>query len=104
MLNSLVGQNPMPLLMHVIQCKVSVRPGYVINQVRPDLLRQNVIQMTQPSFNPDPTVLFEYTNCNPFHHFTADQVSPYHDTYIYTVHLVMILIWWFGDFGFDRQI
>ena len=60
MLNSLVGQNPMPLLMHVIQCKVSVRPGYVINQVRPDLLRQNVIRMTQPSFNPDPTVLFEY--------------------------------------------
>ena len=23
---------------------------------------------------------------------------------VYTVHLAVILIWWFGDFGFDHQI
>ena len=48
-------QNQMPLLMHMIQYRIWVRPRCFINQVRPtDLYRpgQNVTQMTRPSFNP----------------------------------------------------
>ena len=44
-------QDQMPLLMSVIQCKIWVRPGYFINQVRPTGPGPNVTwvtQMTQP--------------------------------------------------------
>ena len=43
---------------HVIQCRVRIRPGYLIKRVRPTRSRQNVTrltlmtQMTQPGFNP----------------------------------------------------
>ena len=48
----------MPLLMHVIQCRIRGRPGYFINLVRPAWPGQNVTQltwiyrMTWPGFNP----------------------------------------------------
>ena len=44
------------LLIHMIQCKIWIKPKCFIKQVRPASLRQYVIQltwMTWPSFNPD---------------------------------------------------
>ena len=50
------GWEQMSLLMHVIQCRIQVRPGYFINQVRRTRPGQNMTQltrMTRPGFNPD---------------------------------------------------
>ena len=48
------GQTPSST--HVIQCRIRVRPGYLIKRVRPTWPGQNVTRltwMTLPSFNPD---------------------------------------------------
>ena len=53
------GQEQTPLLMHVIQCRIWVRPGYFINWVRPAWPGQSITRltwitwMTRPSFNPN---------------------------------------------------
>ena len=51
-------QEQMPLIMHMIQCRILVKPGYFINWVRPAWPGQNVTQliwitrMTRSGFNP----------------------------------------------------
>ena len=42
----------MPLLLHVIQYRIRIRPGYFINRVRPAWPGQNMTQVNLPSFNP----------------------------------------------------
>ena len=48
-----------PWSMHMIQCRIRIRPRYFIKQIRPTWPRQNVTRMTQiaqmtrPGFNPD---------------------------------------------------
>ena len=55
-LNLLLWSEQTPLLTHVIQCRIRVRPRCFINRVRPTWPGQNVTQltwMTRPSFNLD---------------------------------------------------
>ena len=50
------GREQMPLLTHVIQCKIPVRSRYFINQVSlawPGQKVSRLTQITRPSFNPD---------------------------------------------------
>ena len=50
------GRKQMPLLMHMIQHRIQVRPGYFINRIRVAWLRWNVTWLTQitwPGLNPD---------------------------------------------------
>ena len=50
------GWDQTPLLTHVIQCRIQVKPRYFINRVRPAWPGQNVTwstRISRPSFNPD---------------------------------------------------
>ena len=68
MFSSLIDQDQVPLLLHMIKFRIWVRLEYFINQLRPDWPSQNVTWvnlltwMSQPSFNSDMhSLLASYT-------------------------------------------
>ena len=79
------GREQTPLLTHVIQCRIQVRPWYFINRVRPAWPGQNmtrstgITQMTRPGFNPGLDIL----RPNLLIRVAGKQVSQknYHDTH-----------------------
>ena len=53
------GQDQTPLLMHVFKRRICIGPEYFINQIKPTLPGQKVIQMTQQ----DVTSTLTVANC-----------------------------------------